>query len=187
MRIFIRECALTQMPESKIYRMEFDVTGDGAPELFLSSEDSKGVGGQEWCIYSPRSEEASYDYLGRLFFHMYGFRYDKDTGDFFIWFRHRASEGQVASLRIDATGFHSGSHGSPLLVSGEPEHEQEWEKFVKWRETVAIEIIYSEFDSFYEKGPVPWRYLSDKLVDHTVPSLRESKVMSSVERPEMPP
>lgn len=45
---FIRECAVAQLPDMKLYRMELDVTGDGSPELFLSSEESRGVGGQDW-------------------------------------------------------------------------------------------------------------------------------------------
>lgn len=176
---FVREGALAQIPGKKIYRMELDVTGDGVPELFLSSEESKGVGGQEWCVYSPRPDTNSYHYLGRIVFHVYGFRYEEETGEFFVWMRYSGSEGNVVSYRTDASGIH-GIRSSPRLVYGSPEHEQEWEKFTKWRQETTIEIMYTEFASLFRKGSVSWRYLSDKPVAHDVSDLKQAALAPEI-------
>lgn len=67
----------------QVYRMELDVTGDGKPELFLSTTWNGGRRGLQWVVYSPQPD-GTYRPLGVIEFAYTSFYYSAKSSTIFV-------------------------------------------------------------------------------------------------------
>ncbi len=93
----------TDIP-SKVFRMDMDVTKDGAPELFLGTSYLGGAFGQSWVVYTPDSD-GIYRKLGTLAFHYEGFYYSTDESRFSVYVRIGSQTGGFRRYRVNSEGF----------------------------------------------------------------------------------
>ena len=74
----------TRWPQPvQVYRMELDVTGDGKPELFLSTTWKGGRRGLQWVVYSPQTD-GTYRPLGVIEFAYTSFYYSANSSTIFV-------------------------------------------------------------------------------------------------------
>jgi hypothetical protein len=116
-----------------VFLIELDVTGDGAPEVFLNKELRHPSLG--WLVYSPSS--AGYRYLGELAFDPARIRYGAEENELVVL---RSEPKVVAYHRIDASG---------IRLLREVDWSMNWsrlgwpekEKMAAWRSDVDFEIL----------------------------------------------
>lgn len=138
-------------PDTEIFLMHFDVTGDGLDEIFLCPEAILGANSLLVnFVYSPIGEGGrAYRYLGSISFSVWGFRFDKISSRMVILRSSPNEEGKyvpfVEYYSFDEMGIHR--VGDTKVISNDSKGlDREYDFFESWRQTEGVLLL---------KAPLP--------------------------------
>ena len=140
---------VSSFPETNIFMLEFDVTGDGLKEIFLCPEVTMGAGSALINhVYSPVGGGHGYRYLGIATFTIYGYRFEQEKSRLVVINSFRQDSRNIVYLSyyaFDEDGVHAIGESDPIGWTRD-ERELQYRLNQSWRESIGLSLL---------KAPLP--------------------------------
>jgi hypothetical protein len=146
---FWQKSEVRRTSPGNVLRMDFDLTGDGRPEILLSNSQNSGTSGvHEWWVYAWVAP-GEYRSLGTLPFSYQLFQVTTQ-GRLGAYHQIQGPIGKYVTFRLSETGFEIES--TELDVSS----SEKAADFAAWRGRVALKVLSAALDRLNGTAPPPW-------------------------------
>jgi hypothetical protein len=146
---YLQEGLFDPAGDSRMFVMQFDVTGDGRPELFLAASAAGSSAGMPWTLYSPGAD-GTYRRLGDMTFNYEAFHYSSSDSVLRAYVRLGARVGGYAHYRVSADGIQE--------LQDESDEQGDAAKVASWKaKGERPKLYWAMLSALRNPAPVEWR------------------------------
>lgn len=169
---FAEKSSIDPASPTQVFRIDLDLTGDGAPEVLLCNTSMAGTSGlQGWFVYS-KVGDGQYRFIGDIEFSYLLFRLSADGSKLMAYDKTEVGKGTIVTYRVDATGFHEESRKEGVIVGSD-----DWRQFEEWRKAVVLKVLATEFSDLLNNPSPTWTDILSKEPASGVPSIQGAVIV----------